>query len=251
MDFLLNELSLCGQFKDTDSFLKSLACMVKCIELIHQNGGADMQIYKTMDFYNCNVTETVKLCQMKNYGVSDELLKFKIKLDNEIYEEPMWDRNPFHDIEQKFEWNGQDVSATSLAEAVVRRGTLLSFCMDIFKDCELSVYNNEKECSIISVHSPQYLVEKHRNILNIDRKTFLQIRYEGSRIDCSLLETKYGPEYLEKNEFRELISTLDKFIQHNSWETIAVDDGLEYKKYTPGSENENWFSGRKYKEKRL
>lgn len=29
----------------------------------------------------------------------------------------MWDRNPFHDIEQKFEWNGQDVSATSLAEA--------------------------------------------------------------------------------------------------------------------------------------
>lgn len=65
-------------------------------------------------------------------------------------------------------------------------------------------------------HSPQYLVEKHRNILNIDRKTFLQIRYEGSRIDCSLLETKYGPEYLEKNEFRELISTLDKFIQHNS-----------------------------------
>ena len=114
-----------------------------------------------------------------------------------------------------------------------------------------SVYNNEKECSIISVHSPQYLVEKHRNILNIDRKTFLQIRYEGSRIDCSLLETKYGPEYLEKNEFRELISTLDKFIQHNSWETIAVDDGLEYKKYTPGSENENWFSGRKYKGKTI
>lgn len=108
------------------------------------------------------------------------------------------DRNPFHDIEQKFEWNGQDVSATSLAEAVVRRGTLLSFCMDIFKDCELSVYNNEKECSIISVHSPQYLVEKHRNILNIDRKTFLQIRYEGSRIDCSLLETKYDSNIWKK-----------------------------------------------------
>ena len=57
MDFLLNELSLCGQFKDTDSFLKSLACMVKCIELIHQNGGADMQIYKTMDFYNCEMLQ--------------------------------------------------------------------------------------------------------------------------------------------------------------------------------------------------
>lgn len=40
-------------------------------------------------------------------------------------------------------------------------------------------------------------------------------------------------------------------VQHNSWETIAVDDGLEYKKYTPGSENENWFSGRKYKGKTI
>ena len=50
MDFLLNELSLCGQFKDTDSFLKSLACMVKCIELIHQNGGVDMQNIKLWIF---------------------------------------------------------------------------------------------------------------------------------------------------------------------------------------------------------
>lgn len=72
MDFLLNERSLCGQFKDIDSFLGSLAAMIKCIELIHQSGDTDMQIYKTANFYNCNVTETVKLCQMKNYGVSDE-----------------------------------------------------------------------------------------------------------------------------------------------------------------------------------
>lgn len=151
MDFLLNERSLCGQFKNIDSFLESLAGMIKCIELIHQSGDTDMQIYKTTNFYNCNVTENVKLCQMKNYGVSDELLKFKIKLDNEIYEEPMWDKNPFHDIEQKFEWNGEDVSATSLAEAVVRKGTLLSFYLEIFRDCVLSIYNNEKECHIISV----------------------------------------------------------------------------------------------------
>lgn len=251
MDFLLNEQSLCGQFKDINSFLESLACMIKCIELIHQNGDADMRIYKTMDFYNCNITEDVKLCQMKNYGLSDELLGFKIKLDNEIYEEPMWDRNPLHDIEQMFEWNGKDVSATSLAEAVVRKGTLLSFSLDIYNDCVLHVYNNGKEHSVISVHTPQYLIQKYGDILKIDRKTFLQIRYEGSRIDCSLLEVKYGLEYLEKSEFRELISTLDKFIQHESWETIALDDGLEYKKYAPENEKENWFSGWKYKGKTI
>ena len=93
MDFLLNELSLQGQFDSTDSFLKSLPCTVKCIELIHQN--ANMPIYKTEDFYKCSITQDMKLCDLKNYQISDELLQFKIKLDNEIYEEPVWDTDPY------------------------------------------------------------------------------------------------------------------------------------------------------------
>ena len=72
MDFLLNELSLQGQFDSTDSFLKSLPCTVKCIELIHQN--ANMPIYKTEDFYKCSITQDMKLCDLKNYQISDELL---------------------------------------------------------------------------------------------------------------------------------------------------------------------------------
>ena len=49
------------------------------------------------------------------------------------------------------------------------------------------------------------------------------------------------------------ITGLESLLNRESlaWETIAVDDGLEYKKYTPGSENENWFSGRKYKGKTI
>ena len=50
MDFLLNELSLQGQFDSTDSFLKSLPCTVKCIELIHQN--ANMRYIKQKIFIN-------------------------------------------------------------------------------------------------------------------------------------------------------------------------------------------------------
>ena len=71
MDFLLNELSLQGQFDSMDSFLKSLPCTVKCIELIHQN--ANMPIYKTEDFYKCSITQDMKLCDLKNYQISDEL----------------------------------------------------------------------------------------------------------------------------------------------------------------------------------
>ena len=249
MDFLLNELSLQGQFDSTDSFLKSLPCTVKCIELIHQN--ANMPIYKTEDFYKCSITQDMKLCDLKNYQISDELLQFKIKLDNEIYEEPVWDTDPYHDIEQKFFWDGEDVSATSLAEAVARKGALLSFFLDEFRDCVLNICKNEEKHDIVSVHSPQYLTEQYGKLLNVDRKTWLLLRYEGSRIDCSLLEDKYGADILEKNEFKELVSTLDKFVRRESWEAIAIDDGLEYKKYSPENEEKNWFSGGKYKGKTI
>lgn len=249
MDFLLNELSLQGQFDDIDSFLKSLPCTVKCIELIHQN--TDIRIYKTQDFYKCGVTKDMRLCDLKNHQISDELLQFKIKLDNEIYEEPMWDTEPVHDIEKKFIWNGEDVSATSLAEAAVRNGAVLSFRLRIFQDCLLSVVVNIEEHSIVSIHSPQYLAEQYGKLLNMDRKTQMLLRYERSRIDCTMLEDKYGPDKLEKNEFKELISTLNKFVNHGSWDTIALDDGLEYKKYTPENEEKNWFSGGKYRGKTI
>ncbi len=79
----------------------------------------------------------------------------------------------------------------------------------------------------------------------------LLIRYEGTRIDCSTLENDYGTSILEKNEFTELISTFDKFVNHESWESIGIDDGLEYKKYTPSSPKDNWFGGIKYKGKTI
>ena len=249
MDFLLNELSLCGQFDDVDSFLNSLVFMAKCVDLIHNN--SDLQIFKTQDFYNCKVTKTLRLCDLKNHGISDELLRFKIKLDEEIYEKPMWDSDPIHDIEQKFVWNGKDVFATSLAEAVARKGALLSFQLEAFKDCVLSVCREEKIYEVISVHTPGYLTEQYRKILHIDRKTFLMIRYEKTRMDCSTLEIKDGADKLEKNEFKDLISTLDKFIGIESWEEIGLDDGLEYKKYTPNSKSEDWFSGGKYRGKTI
>lgn len=84
MEFLLNEKSLCGQFQNVSSFLYATKSIVRCIKLIHEN--TDIPIYKTMNFYNCNVTKDETLCDLKCYGLTDELLRFKSSLDREIYE---------------------------------------------------------------------------------------------------------------------------------------------------------------------
>lgn len=247
MEFLLNEKSLCGQFDNVNSFLLTLSPVIKCIELLHVN---DIPIYKTVNFYESKITSNDRLCDLKKYELTEELLRLKLSLDREIYEKPQWDYDPVHDISQEFMWNEENVSATSLAEAAIRKGVLLSFCFEVFKDKMLNICDTRNTYYVDSVHTPLYLVEQYRKQIKIERKLQLKIKYENTRIDCSTLEEKYGVDTLEQYEFEEVIKSFNKFVEHESWKTIDVDDGLEYKKYTPQG-NMNWFIGRKYSGKTI
>ena len=110
----------------------------------------------------------------------------------------------------------------------------------------LDIQKGSQKYEVLSIYSPRYLAQNHYIDLNIDRCDYLKIRYEGTRIDCSLLEKKSGPDQLKESEYKQLLGTLDKFVQHESWDTIDRDDGLEYKKYTPKNDEKNWFRGLKY-----
>lgn len=253
MEFLLNERSLHGQFKSTEDFLKSLKPLMKCINIIRTF--SDMEIYKIRNFHECSITENSKICDLKSCGNSDELLRLKLKLDQEIYNYPHWDIDPVHDVSLEFLWGKENVTAMALAEAAVTGNSLLSFQSEKFQDCELeiSAQINEKEQAyhVCSVHTPKYLLENFQSFLAMDRKYILQIRYEGTRIDCTTLEDAHGVSILEKHEFSGLIVTLNKFVGHASWEDIERDDGLEYKKYSPSSPKQNWFRGKKYEGKTI
>lgn len=249
MEFLLNERSLHGQFQSGDIFLESLRPVIKCIEIMRVC--PKIRILKIQNFHECKITKNERLCDLKSSGASDELLRFKLILDQEVYEEPHWDRNPKHDISQEFMWEEEDVTATSLAEAAVTQNPLLSFASDRFSDCILEIKNNKKIYHVDSVHTPRYLLEQYGNAMDIDRKYILLVRYEGTRIDCSGMEDAYGASILEKGEFEELLSTFDKFVNHESWDSIGLDAGLEYKKYNPSSPKDNWFRGVRYKGKTI
>ncbi len=249
MQFLLNERSLYGQFRSTQEFLKSLKPVVRCIKMIHDC--PELGIYKILNFHECKITKDETLSDLKLCGVPDELLRFKLSLDREVYHEPYWDRLPVHDVSQEFLWEGENVAATSLAEAAVTNNSLLSFQSERFLDRVLILRNQEFTYQVDSIHTPRYLLEQYHDSIHPDRKLILFVRYEGTRIDFSTLEDDYGVAILEKNEFAELLSTLDKFVKHESWESIGRDDGLEYKKYNPSSIKENWFRGAKYQGKTI
>nr|WP_296007935.1 hypothetical protein [uncultured Blautia sp.] len=248
MDFLLNEQSLQGQFKNVEEFLESIKPVIQCINIIHEC--PEVSIYKTMNFNERKITENERICDLARGQVSDELLHLQLSLDNEIYSRPFWDDNPEQDLDLEYLCEGENVSCTSLSEAAVRKDALLSFALERFMDCVIVITSKEKTYSIPSVHTPKYLVEQYKNVLKIDRTTILKTKYDGTRVDCTTLETEYGADILEEKEFKMLISTLDKIVEHDSWESIGRDDGLEYKKYTPSPKN-NWFRDGKYRGKTI
>lgn len=239
MDILLNERSLCGQFDDIYSFLDSVKSVIRCIELIHEN--SDIAIYKTANFYDCRVTKDKKLCDLKECGLTEELLRLKLSLDNEIYEKPYWDYEPIHNISKKFFWNDEDVSATSLAEAAIKGDLLVSFFLEMFRDKVLTISSEDKIYLVDSIYTPQYLVKNYSTLLHINRKKYLQVLYENTRIDCSTIEEGYDAEILQEYEFEALIKSFNKFVEHESWDSIALDTGLRYKRYSPSDKKKNWF----------
>lgn len=249
MIFYLNERSLHGQFESLDDFLESLRPVIKCLEIIHKI--PDMKIYKIKNFYSCQITKEEKIKDLRGYEYSDTLMRLQQSLDKEIYDDPYWDDDPKHNLAEQFLWEGEDVTATSLAEAAVKNASLLSFRSEEFIDKVLKIEDSSKCYEVNSVHTSGYLSREYVKELKLTRKDILLARYRGTRIDCELLEERYGADILEKSEFELLKSTLDKFVAHNSWSNIESDDGLEYKKYNPSSPKDNWFKGVKYNGKTI
>lgn len=228
MNFILNEESLHGQFESVEEFLKSLRANLLCFRLIHSQKNG--KIRKIADLYKYQVTPEWKLGDLKRYPKSDELKRLRIALDKEISTEPYWDLDPAHDYGMPYLMEGIDVSGTAVAEAVERKEHLLSFDSVFYSDRELAIQWNGKEYHVISIYHPSCLVKYFGEEMELERDACLRARYAGTRIDCSKLEKEHGAENLEKDEYHLLLGTLDKFVNHESWETIGLDDGLEYKK---------------------
>lgn len=193
MDFILNEKSLYGQFEDVETFLKSLKNNIRCFDIIHRSGKS--RIFKTTNFYECAITEDMKIRDLKNQVNSDELLRFQIQLTEEIYTKPYWDENVQHDMDEEYMWQNENVTATALAEAVVHKSSLLSFDSDQYRDRVLCIQKGDRDYKVLSIYSPGYLAQNHSKDLSIGRCEELKILYEGTRIDCSLLEAKSGQDF--------------------------------------------------------
>ncbi len=250
MEFILNEYSLKGQYASMEDFIDDLRHTAGCIKLIHEKTGAN--IYKTCDFYNAKVTSTKRIRDLKKAHATDELIRFQTMLDNEIYSDPYWDETFQQDLDDaRYFWNDKCVTATAMAEAAATGRQLISFKYEGLVDCGIDIIERkdlkEYTHALESIFTKKYLVERFWKELGISRDEYIKTIFQGTRIDYSTIEDGYGADILEVREYNLLLSTLKKFVEHESFETIIEDSGLNYKDYKPEQKEHNWFSAKKYK----
>ena len=246
----LNELSLDGQFSSLDDFLDACVPLIKCLKFLKENRET---IYKHSTFFRQKITETMFLNDLRGVR-GDKVRRLKSLLLSTTDTPPFWDLQDelVQDLESKYTLDGEDITATSVAEAAEDKGLLLSFLHNKYSNCPLDIWKNGK--SIQTVHSAisiEYLAEQLWKRGQIDVHKYLNARYNGTRLNFSQIEEQYGLESFEKEEIRDCLQAFDKFVSRENWDDIVKDKGLYYKKYSPASADMDWFRQEKYQDKEI
>lgn len=242
----LNELSVDGQFQDIEEFSDAILPVMKCLKYIKNQGGV---VYKYSEFYNRKITKDKTWNDLRTIR-GDHFTRLKSLLLGTTDTPPFWDRQDKwkQDIDAKYQLDDMDVAMTTIAEAAEANGVLLSFPMEKYQNKILHVTKNDAMyLQIPSAVSFDFFVESLREKKQIDIHEYVHKKYEGTRLNFSKIEKQYGFYDFEKEEVEDCLRTFDKFVKIENWNAVYRDKSLRYKKYSPSSKENDWFSDDLYK----
>ena len=134
MEYVLNELSLCGQYADRERFAtEGVKPLLDVISTLSSFGIRN--ILKKSTFFDLEVSKGQRLHELTSSRMSASVLAVCSQL-SKMQREPFWDSNPMQDQGKKYFLRRQgeegveedkDVSGTGIAEAYERKGCLISF----------------------------------------------------------------------------------------------------------------------------
>jgi hypothetical protein len=232
MEVLINELSLKGQYNSEKQFIESgITPFVSVLrDLNHERD----VIYKKSDLYNYNITSAQTLYGLLSGNVSreyDVIRKFKSLLFQFLFDEPYWEYEQKHSLDDSYLFAEKELKGSSLAEACERDRVIISFHSEDFNSKKISILKNDSEDIVLD-----NLFDKgHCNELNWERKNigieeYCINRFKGNKLDFSQIDKTNGFSLLKKEDESLFIDGFRKFTEL-SWQQIGVDDALDYKPY--------------------
>lgn len=249
MEYILNELSLTGQYCSVDDFVQNGALpLADVLAEINQFGGS--LLYKKSDFFQCKALPDKTFYEIIVVGagarMSDALRKLKSKMAA-LTNEPYWDTDPKQDETATYlmvDESGKDidVSGTSVAEAFVRKACLVSFNRSAFEKALITVTSSTDEAdgNVDNVWQEGQVCEVLRNAGFLFIPDYIVHTYDR-KLDFSHVGARNGLEQINAENLPLFESAFKKFNQL-TWPQILVDDGLDYKDFQKNRRTQKYFS---------
>ena len=250
VEILVNELSLDGQFNTLEEFYDSLDNFIKVMKIAEEH---QIKVLKKYDLYNNQITKSQTLRDIIKIRANDKHTRIRSLLLRTSSSEPYWEQDQKHssDITYKCKFN-DNLYGCSLAEAVERDKTLISFEHYLFKDKYIKVLRNDVITDLFNaINESDFLFYLYSNCSIINAIGLCNCKYKNTRLSFEKFEKQYGFEQLESNEVEMVLDAFDRFVQKSDWNDVFDDDSLRYKKYSPSRKKDNWFLNTVYEGMRI
>jgi hypothetical protein len=241
MDILVNELSLDSQFRSEEEFLDNFDSVLKIIKIIEL---LNFSLLKEYRLFDKNITPSFKLIDFTK-SKTDEARKFKSFLLKLSQNPPYWNNNQQHDCSNVYEYNGENICDTSLAESCERDKIVLSFKHNDFNNLSCNILKNEESIKLFNIIDTTNFLNHLLKNSEISCLEYCQNKFKDSKLNFDYINSGYGFDSLDtpqqKQEFIEAFELFDR----TDWSNILASVGLEYKQYSPSKSN-NWFKSTEF-----
>lgn len=247
MDFLLNELSLNGQYANFADFRDPLIDSIRTIKVLNDSG---QNLLKKYGFYASKFSPVDDLNSVLKSN-DDAIVRLKSIFSQNL-------QNGFWELDQKHENDSEyhcDLTVLkngySIAEAFERDRVIISYPRSSYNSSVIKVRKNDEDLiELLNLKSFKdtldFLLEK--GIISYD--CYSKNYFKNTKLNFDKIEVDYGYDYLEANQRPIFLNAFKDFVNMD-WTQIHSSDGLEYKKYSPSRAIDNVFSNPKYSGKAI
>lgn len=247
MEYIINELSLDGQYRDVNDFAENaLQPLVSILKKLREYGIA--VVLKKSDFFTAKVCPNIQLFEInQRYSskLSDQYRSLRSQLAA-AQTEPYWDECPTQDMGTTYLMldgeNVVDVSRSSVSEAKERGDILLSFPSEYYDTDILHVYrkDEEKPTSVNNVTSLNQLHDLLFRLGALNKETYFPQKF-AQKFDFSELRERFGFNLINERNISVFLSAFRDF-ERMTWQQIRTSDGFDYKKFNKNRNTKDFFT---------
>lgn len=247
MEYIINELSLDGQYQDVNDFAEhALQPLILVLKKLREYGVS--VVLKKSDFFSSKVCPGVQLFEINrrcSSGLSDKYRSLRSQLAA-AQNEPYWNETPIQNMEATYLMlDGEDVvdvSHSSVSEAKERQDILLSFPSARYNKDTLQVRRVDETTptDVPNVTSLQRLHDLLFRLGVLDKKRYFSQKF-SSKLNFDELKSHYGFNLIDENNISFFLSAFRDF-ERMTWQQIRTNDGFDYKNFNKNRNTKDFFS---------